>query len=114
MLAWFALWIISIICLAPAAKGEESLRIERPETKAISLEIDLVKEYLFWQSRYASPVFCPVYICNSSCKYYADACLLEGHSPVLKLFFEEGAACGGGCGSALDSASTCGESCRKK
>ena len=90
---------------------ENYLRIERPTEAGTALIrfSEITDGFRLWVKLYGKPGFCPVLICNGSCKFYSDRCSFNSDDSVLG-HFSTGNGCGGGCtssDSAGKSASCC-------
>lgn len=76
------------------------LRIERPTEASTALFrfSEITDGFRLWVKLYGKPGFCPVVICNGSCKFYSDRCSFNSDDSVLG-HFSAGSGCGGGCSS---------------
>jgi hypothetical protein len=85
-----------------AENDKAAMRIERPSQVADTVVFnDITEGFKLWAKLYARPGFCPVIICNGSCKYFSDRCSFNSDDPILS-HFSEMAGCGGGCRSAAE------------
>lgn len=92
---------------AETAGERAGVRLERGTESGDSgteIELGIVQNFRLWRLRFGQPVFCPVCLCNSSCKNYADACTLNSEARVLgyypaaaKLLGVGPSGCGGAC-----------------
>lgn len=95
--------VFSSVNAKAAEIGTEALRIERPSQLADTVVFnDITEGFKLWAKLYGRPGFCPILICNGSCKYFSDRCSFSSDDPVLSHFSETG-GCGGGCRSAAQS-----------
>lgn len=99
--------------VAKSSEERAPYRLRRATSTSVSacerdaepaLELGIVQNFNRWRLRFGQPVFCPVCLCNSSCKDFADACTLNSQAQVLgyfpaaaKLISATPSGCGGAC-----------------